>query len=270
MKTAGIFPDPESSGNWKIAMDIMIDEKLILQVGKEKEIGITEREIDKAVERIRKRMGVEQEEFNKLLVREGLTMERYRQTMEDQLMAGKVLAREVRSQVQLTDEDIAEYYEKQKNEFKVKPKMRVRHIILIVKNEASDEEAKKALKRITQIRGEIIGGLDFGDAAKKYSQGPSATSGGLLNEVSQGEMVKKFEDAAFALEPGEISGPVRTRFGYHLIKMESKTTSKFLPMDEVRPKIENKIYQKLVMEVQEDWLNSVKKEAFIDIKMEVD
>ena len=138
-----------------------------------------------------------------------------------------------------------------------------------MKEYAGDARETAVLNEIRRIRQEIIDGLDFAEAARKYSEGPSGPNGGDLGEVVPGVMVKSFEKAAFALEPGEVSGPIRTQFGYHLIKVDFRKESKLRPLEEVRKEVENKIYQKIAMEVRQNWIRRLKKEAFIDIKMDV-
>ncbi|MFQ5431809.1 MAG: peptidylprolyl isomerase, partial [Nitrospinota bacterium] len=245
------------------------DEKLIIQLGKEKEVDVSAREVDETAERFRKRVGASEEQFKELLAAEGMTMERYREMLKDQLLSRKVISREVQSQVKLTEDDITEYYEKQSEEFKTAPIIRARHILLVVNEDAGEARETAVLNEIRRIRQEIIDGLDFAEAAKKYSEGPSGPNGGGLGEVKPGMMVKPFEEAAFSLKPGEVSGPVRTRFGYHLIKVDSKKESKLRPLEEVRNEVEKRIYQKIVTEVRDDWIKRIKKGAFIDIKMGV-
>ena len=269
MKSAGAvgeLSDKEAEGK---ALDNLIDEKLIIQLGKEKELDVSEREVDATVERFRKRVGASKEQFEELLAAEGMTMERYRDMLKDQLMSRMVISREVQSQVKLTDEDVDEYYKEHKEDFSTAPIIKARHILLIVSKSGGDERETVVLNEIRRIRQEIIDGLDFAEAAVKYSEGPSGVDGGDLGEVAPGVMVKPFEEAAFALEPGEVSEPVRTQFGYHLIKVDSKKESKLQPLEEVKKEVENRIYQKIVQEVRKEWIIRLKIEAFIDIKMEV-
>ena len=249
------------------ALENLIDEKLIIQLGKEKELVVSERELDETAERFRKRAGASKEQFEKLLEAEGMTMQRYREMLKEQLLSRKVISREVQSQVKLTEDDITEYYEKQLEEFKTPAAIWARHILLIVKKDEGGERETAILNEIKRIRQEIIDGLDFAEAAVKYSEGPSGPDGGDLGEIAPGVMVKPFEDAAFLLEPGEVSGPVRTRFGFHLIKVDKKKESKLRPLEEVRKEVENRIYQKIVSEVRGDWITRLKKNAFIDIKL---
>ena len=269
MKSAGAVPELSDKEAEAKALDNLIDEKLIIQLGKEKELIVSEREVDATAERFRKRVGASKEQFEELLASEGMTMERYKDMLKDQLMSRKVISREVQSQVKLTEEDINEYYKEHKEEFSSAPVIKVRHILLMVSKSGGDGRETAVLNEISRIRQEIIDGFDFGEAAIKYSEGPSGVSGGDLGEVEPGVMVKPFEEAAFALEPGEVSVPVRTQFGYHLIKVDSKKESKLRPLEEMKKEVENRIYQKIVVEVREDWIKRLKKDAFIDIKMEV-
>jgi parvulin-like peptidyl-prolyl isomerase len=269
MKSAGLNRDLSDKEAEAATLEDLIDEKLIIQVGKEEEINISERELDETVERFRKRVGASKEQFEKMLEQEGMNMERYREMLREQILARKVISREVQSQVQLTDDDISEYYETHIDEFKTTPSIQVRHIILLVNKNDTGAGASKALEKIEQIRREIVDGLDFAQAAINYSEGPSGPDGGDLGDVLPGVMVKSFEEAAFSLEPGEISRPVRTEFGYHLIKVDSKKESRQKPLKEVRREIENRIYQKIVSEVRDDWIKRIKQQAFIDIKIEV-
>lgn len=269
MKSAGGVADLSGKEAEAKALENLIDEKLIIQLGKEKELIVSQREVDATAERFRKRVGASKEQFEELLAKEGMTMERYKDMLKDQLMSRMVISREVQSQVKLTDDDINEYYEEHKMEFSSAPLIMARHILLIVPERGGEARETAVLNEIKRIRQEIIDGLDFGEAAIKYSEGPSGPNGGDLGEVAPGVMVKPFEEAAFALEPGEVSGPVRTQFGYHLIKIDSKIESKLRPLEEMKKEVENKIYQKLVVETRKEWIIRLKKDAFIDIKMDV-
>ena len=116
-------------------------------------------------------------------------------------------------------------YDEQIAKIAPEPEVRARHIL--VKSEAEAKELIKQLKA----------GADFFELAKKNSTGPSADSGGDLGYFSRGQMVKPFEDAAFALKPGEISGPVQTEFGWHVIKVEDKRNHPVPAFDEVKDQL---------------------------------
>lgn len=101
-----------------------------------------------------------------------------------------------------------------------------RHILIQVDSDATDDAVNTAKTKIDGIKTEIDNGLDFAEAAKKYSEDSgSASNGGLLESFTVGDMVQEFSDAAFAANVGEVVGPVRTEYGWHLIKVESRTGS---------------------------------------------
>jgi len=265
-KTAGQPLDPDETRATNQILDMMIDEKLIIQYGKEKEIKVPDREIQSRIDDARRRMGASMKDFEMVLAREGLTLEGYRKMVSDQILAGKVVSMEIRSQAEVTDEEALEYYNEYPEKFRKPVTLRARHIILTLAEDAPSEEEKKVLARIRDIRKKIIGGLSFAEAAKEMSQGPSAPKGGDLGEIHPGEMVESFEKAAFALKPGEVSQPVRTQFGYHLILVEKRDEPQLPPYSKIKVEVKNYIYQELMSQVREEWLKRLKKESFIDIK----
>ncbi|MBK5251664.1 MAG: peptidylprolyl isomerase [Peptostreptococcaceae bacterium] len=138
--------------------------------------------------------------------------------------------------VAVEENDAEEYYEKNKSNFQMPESIRTKHILV------DSEEAAKS------IQAEIGGGLAFEDAATKYSKCPSKENGGDLGMFGRGKMVPEFEAAAFAMNVGEISQPVKTQFGYHIIKVEEKQEPSVRAYDEVK----NEIGQRLVAEKQRD------------------
>lgn len=135
--------------------------------------------------------------------------------------------------VEVTEEEVKEYYEKNKATFVTGEKVKASHILV-----KTEEEANKILE-------EINGGLSFADAAQKYSSCPSKQAGGSLGEFGKGQMVPEFEKAVFAMELGEVSKPVKTQFGFHLIRLDAKQDNKELSFDEVKAEITNRVkYEK--------------------------
>lgn len=139
--------------------------------------------------------------------------------------------------VQVTEDEIKDYYEANPKKFEKGATVSAKHIL--VETEAACKDV------LAQIES---GAKTFEDAAKEYSTCPSKERGGDLGEFGRGQMVKEFEDAAFAAEIGQIVGPVKTQFGAHLIKVEKKQDSSKAAFDEVRAQI----YQQLMAEKQND------------------
>ncbi len=135
--------------------------------------------------------------------------------------------------VQVTDEDVETYYEANKASYKAGATAKASHILV------NEEE------EINMVKSKIEGGLDFAEAAGKYSTCPSKERGGDLGSFEKGRMVPEFEEVAFTQEIGVVSEPVKTQFGYHLILVEERSEESTKSLEEVAPQIRQEMtYQK--------------------------
>jgi peptidyl-prolyl cis-trans isomerase D len=142
------------------------------------------------------------------------------------------------TQIQITDERLAQYYEAHKEEFRQGEQVRARHILFKIAQQATAAEEAKVRAEAEAALRRIQAGEDFAEVARQTSQDPaSAEQGGDLGFFTRGAMVKSFEDVAFALRPGEVSDPVRTEFGYHLIKIEEAQEAGYRPLEAVRDEL---------------------------------
>lgn len=144
-----------------------------------------------------------------------------------QMTINKVL-----SDIVITNEDMKKYYEQNKAQFKKPETISAKHILV------SDIEEANSIKKELDNNS-----ISFEEAAKKYSTCPSKEQGGDLGKFGRGMMVPEFEKAAFELEIGEVSEPVKTQFGYHIILVESKNEAKEKEFDEVKDMIFNQMNQ---------------------------
>ncbi len=142
---------------------------------------------------------------------------------------------------EVSPEELKSYYEAHKDNYMQEEQVKARHILLMVDENASDAEAAKAEKKILKILAKAKSGEDFAKLAEKYSEGPSGPKGGELGWFGRGAMVKPFEDAAFALKKGELSKPVRTRFGWHIIKVDDVREAGQKEFDQVQNEIRSAI-----------------------------
>ena len=140
----------------------------------------------------------------------------------------------------LTEAEVKEYYEKNKGQFEAPAAVKARHILIGPDAKAADKDKAKADARAKaeEILKKVRSGADFGQIAKQASKDPgSAKQGGELGWFQKGVMIKAFEEAAFALNKNEVSAVVETEFGFHIIKVEDKKDSGFLPLKEAEPAI---------------------------------
>lgn len=164
-----------------------------------------------------------------------------------QLAVGKVM-----KNVTVTDEDLKAYYDENQQQFTKGESVSAKHILT-----DSEEKCSSILEEI------VSGGKSFEAAAQEYSTCPSGSKGGDLGEFGKGQMVKEFEEAAFAAEIDHVVGPVKTQFGYHLIKVEKKSEASVAAFDEVKEAIrrnltqqkQNQAYGEAVAAMKEKYLN---------------
>ena len=146
-----------------------------------------------------------------------------------------------RSRVQVSDDEIQDYYENNLEQFKSPKTVEARHILIKVDQQADDATVAEARKRIEDILLKVRQGQDFAELAKQYSEGPTKDKGGYLGAFQRNSMVKPFADKAFSMAAGEISDPVRTRFGWHLIKVEKVNEASTTAFDDARAEIREKL-----------------------------
>ena len=149
--------------------------------------------------------------------------------------------------VAVSDEEIAEFYEKHKENFKVPETVRASHILV-----ADEDEMKK-------VRADLDAGMSFEDAARKHSSCPSKDQGGDLGFFSKEQMVPEFGNAAFAMKVGDVSAePVKTQFGLHLIKLVDKKEASVRPLEEVRAQLTESLLNEKKAGVYNDQLSKLR------------
>jgi peptidyl-prolyl cis-trans isomerase D len=142
------------------------------------------------------------------------------------------------AKVTVAEEDIRDYYESNPEKFKNPKTVHARHILIKVDQNAKPEEVESARQRAEDVLEMAKEGRDFAALARQYSEGPTKTKGGDLGTFRREAMVKPFADKAFSMAAAEISDPVRTRFGWHIIKVEKNNPAKTRTLDEAREEIQ--------------------------------
>jgi len=145
------------------------------------------------------------------------------------------------AKVEISEIEISEYYEEHPDEFQNPKTVEARHILIKVGQDAADEEVAKAKEKIEDILEKAKAGQDFAELAKQYSEGPSKDKGGFLGSFRREAMVKPFADKAFSMQAGDISDPVRTRFGWHIIKVEKVNEATVSTLADAKDQIRKKL-----------------------------
>lgn len=193
------------------------------------------------------------------------TMER----LKKKVLAQKLLEKEVIELPKVSEEDMKKYYEENKDAYKVPEQINAAHILIKVKEGATEKEDKEALAKAEDLLKKIKRGGDFSQLAKDNSDCPSKTKGGELGFFSRGQMVPEFEEAAFKLKVGEVSGIVKTQFGYHIIKVLDKKEPGQKEFAEVKDEIEQKLTKEKQKSAFDNYTKDLKAKAKITINEEL-
>lgn len=171
------------------------------------------------------------------LAAEGVTRGELESTIRRDLTVRAFIEDRLGAGIQVTEADAQAYYAGNPSYFTTKDSVRARHII--VRTSPDDPDSVRAAKRekIEDVLARVRKGADFAVLARRFSEGPSARNGGDLGYFARDGMVKEFSDAAFALQPGQISDVVETQFGFHIIKVEARTKSRKISFEEARDRI---------------------------------
>ncbi len=153
----------------------------------------------------------------------------------------------------ISEEEIEKYFTENISNFNGKT-VTASHILIDTKDVEDEAKLKEAKEKIDKIKEELDGGADFVQLAKAYSDCPSAKAGGDLGVITSGEMVKEFTDVAFATEVNSISGPVKTQFGYHIIKVTDKQGGKDVTFEDIKDKVKIAYHNEKTLNLIEDLL----------------
>jgi len=175
------------------------------------------------------------------------------------VLAQEFLRREIEGKVKITDDEIETYYKGHKEEFTNSESVKARHILLKVPEGADEKAWKEAESKAKDIKKKLENGEDFAELAKKYSDDPgSKNKGGDLGFFTKGRMVPEFESAAFSLKPGEMSGPVKTDFGYHIIEVKEKKAASTKALAEVQAQIRQTLQREKQQQLQDELIEKLK------------
>jgi parvulin-like peptidyl-prolyl isomerase len=237
------------------AMDLMIEQELVKQAAEREGIAGDPAEVDKQIGELRELFDND-EQFRMKLESDGYTEETYRRHVE-RMAAAKVYLDRVRADAaDVRDAEVEQFYEDNEDRLTLPEQVRVRHILLTWKPMGTQDDRAAIRKQMEPILERARAGEDFAALAREFSE-DSATkgNGGDTGFFYRGTMVPAFEQIAFSLQAGEVSDPVDTVFGVHILKLEGRQEARLLPLEEVREQLR-------------DHVREEKMEAAVDAKVD--
>jgi peptidyl-prolyl cis-trans isomerase C len=244
----------------KQALEDLIDRELLYQESQRQGIKVDKAAIDREIEALKSRFPSEAE-LKKSLARMGLSESAVRLRFLQERAIRELIEKEFGQKVSVADREVKAYYDKYPSFFKEPEKVRARHILIKVDPQADPAEKAGARKKLEKIQQKLRKGEDFADLARKFSQCPSAANGGDLGSFERGQMVKPFEEAAFALNPGDVSDIVETRFGYHLIEVIDRQPETIIPYEDVKDRLARYVKQEKIQKEVRVYAEKLKENA---------
>ncbi|MCK5451727.1 MAG: peptidylprolyl isomerase, partial [Candidatus Omnitrophica bacterium] len=267
----------------KTLMEQLVNSKLAVSLAKKANLTINEAELDERVNKIKTYYDSE-DAFLQNLDAKGTNLTELKKDMRDQMLAQKLIEREISSKIVVPPAEIKDLYENNKEQFISPVKVKVRGI-MVRKGLGADPRIKTAnaksgvaegmdedyvagvlnrsvmKKSIEELHNEVKGGKDFSEVASLYSEGPYAKTGGDMGYISPGQTMGEIDEVIFSLTKGEVSDIVETSIGYHVFKVEDIQKEKQLSYDEVSEYLKEQLYMKRFEGDLARWLEKKKKNA---------
>ncbi len=236
---AGTPVPPEQRDRiYRDILDQMIGFKLLGQETKARKVAVSDADVEARIIGFKQQFPSE-DAFKQALAQQHVTVEQITSDAREELAIKKLVDDAIAAKVAVKPEDVQTFYEKNPKSFQESERVRASHILITAPKTADAATKAQAKAKAEAILKDIKAGKDFGALAKQHSQDPgSAANGGDLGFFQQGQMVGPFNDTAFSLKPGAVSNVVETDFGYHIIKVIEKQPGRTVPLEEVKPKIE--------------------------------
>ena len=245
----------------------LIDSRLQLQEAEREKINVEDQEVaDEIAERIKMYNTKNVEEFEKLLKEQGITMVAVRKRVREALRVQKVIRRKVALRVSVTDAEIVQYVEENREKLETGLSYHARHLLVVP--EGTDDAAWEAARIKAEIlRSQIVDGGDFATLARQYSQDASAKDGGDLGTLKRGELAQDIENEILKLEPSQVSTPYRSSLGYHVFRLETKDALEGDGLIRVKQQVRDILFRQKYEARLEAWLKEIKQRAIIEVRM---
>ena len=231
------IPADQRDRIYRGVLDQLVGYKLLLQEAKARKVVVADADVDARIAEVKKQFPSE-DLFMQTLIDRKMTLEQIKADARRDLSIARLIEAEISQRVALKPGQAEDFYKNNPDRFTEPERVRASHILIAAEN--ADAAAKAQAKtKAGQILKDLKAGKDFAALARQHSQDPgSAVNGGDLGFFAQGQMVGPFNDVAFSLKPGATSDLVETQFGYHIIRVAEKQPGRTVPLEEVRPRLD--------------------------------
>lgn len=243
----------------KEQLDYLVNEKLLDSEVKRLNLNVTFERVEQEIREVAKRNGMSRTELVAALQNQGVNISDYQNFMKSRIERQSLLEQEITSKIRVSDEDVLAAYAKRNKSDTTTSEFTVAHIFFSAKKgnwEGAESRAKAVLAKLNQ-------GQSFESLAEQHSEDPNFTTGGMLGTFRTGEVNKEIEDGISNLSPGQISGVVKTKNGYHILKLVARKVTSDPKFDKEKEKIRAELLDKAFQKQFRSWLEQKKEESFV-------
>jgi peptidyl-prolyl cis-trans isomerase C len=264
-RAGGPVPAEQRDQIFRNVLDQIVAYKLLVQETQARKVNASDEEVNARLQQIQSQFQSE-EEFKKMIAARNTTLDQLRSDAQQDIAVQKMIDAEIAPKISVKPEQLTDFYTKNPDQFKQPERVHASHILIGVPRGADAAAKAQAHAKAEQILKDVKAGKDFAALAKEHSQDPgSAVNGGDLGFFQQGQMVGPFNDAAFSLASGAVSDLVETEFGFHIIKVTEKQAARTVPLDEIKPRLEQFLLQQNRQEQTDAFIKGLRSKGKIEL-----
>jgi peptidyl-prolyl cis-trans isomerase SurA len=253
----------------KMLPNELVSELLIRDRADRLGITVTDAEVKESINRLKAQYKIESDEqFNKSLEQSGLTRPEMEARLRETLISNKVFARELRNREDLSDKELRERYNREKEQYRLPERARLREIVVLRPTEPGKiEEARQRAADVAAAA--LKPGTDFGNLASTLSESGSREKSGELGEVAKGDLVPELDKAVFNAAAGSVIGPIESKSAWHIIKVEQRLPSEVPGFESIKDRLRKEASEETFQRDFKAYVETLRKDAFIQINEEM-
>ncbi len=246
----------------------MVDEELIVEAAVEAKLEVSDDEVQKAIDEIKRQNRLTDKQLDQALIQQGTTLASYRKDVRKQILRLRAVSMLVRPRVNVSDEQIKSRYERMSGQSAVATEVHLRHILIALPDRPATGAVDAARRRAGELVDRARAGEDFATLAREASQDPTTKEeGGDLGWYKRGELPTEWEEIVFAMEPNEVRGPIQGPRGLHVFQLVESRREAVRPLEEVKEQLREQLFQEEMERETKTWLQELRKRAHVEVKM---
>jgi len=250
----------------KAILDRMIEDLLLRQEARRLGITVRDEELNASIQETLSRRNLSMDTLQEALIKDGTNYDKYREATRSEMIKTRILQREIRPRVTVTNEEIGEFYQEHRDDYEGKLRVRLLMISLPVPAASDEAEKESQRKKAESILKRIRAGEYFEALANENSQGKEV-SGGDIGYIEKGSINPVLEEAAFNLKPGEVSGVIETNQGFYIVKALDKRGGGSLSLKATRQEVDERIFTEKMEKKYTEWMAEKRQKAHIEIRL---